>query len=117
MEMLTRQRCLHHPERQAVARCPGCGSFHCRECITEHDGRVMCAGCLKQLLKPQETGKGKRGVWVKRATSIMAKAGAAIVGVFVVWLFFFLCGKALVAIPTSFHDGTVWKTGGMGDDE
>ena len=37
--------------REAVARCPECTQFFCRECITEHDDRVLCSACLKKLAR------------------------------------------------------------------
>ena len=46
---LTHQRCFHHSHREAVARCPECRQFYCRECVTEHDYRVICATCLKKI--------------------------------------------------------------------
>ena len=52
MTALAHQRCFNHALREAAARCPGCGNFFCRECVTEHDDRVLCAACL-------ETGKTK----------------------------------------------------------
>jgi hypothetical protein len=46
------QRCSNHAGRTAACRCPACQSFYCRECITEHDGRMLCASCVqKQSLK------------------------------------------------------------------
>lgn len=51
-------KCLIHTAREAVARCPQCRQFFCRECITEHGGRVLCAPCLaKQARTANETGK------------------------------------------------------------
>ena len=46
--LLAHQRCFNHATREAVARCPECHHFFCRECITEHDDRVLCTGCLKK---------------------------------------------------------------------
>jgi len=46
MQDLTHQRCHHHQFREAAARCPECGRYFCRECITEHADRVLCASCL-----------------------------------------------------------------------
>ncbi len=54
MPALASQRCLNHATREAVARCPECGHFYCRECITEHDDRVICASCLKKLVQQAE---------------------------------------------------------------
>ena len=41
--------CKIHPAREAVARCPECSSYYCRECITEHEFRMVCASCLAKL--------------------------------------------------------------------
>jgi hypothetical protein len=30
-------------------------------------------------------------------------------GVMVVWFFFYLIGEGLLSLPTSFHEGTLWK--------
>jgi hypothetical protein len=51
MSALVHQRCFNHATREAVARCPQCSQFFCRECITEHDDRVICAACLKKLAR------------------------------------------------------------------
>ena len=42
-------RCRRHPDRPAAARCPECGEAHCRECVVEHEGRILCAACLTRL--------------------------------------------------------------------
>lgn len=110
MEPLTRQRCLHHSERQAVARCPECSRFFCRECIAEHDDRVLCAGCLKKLAAPQ--ARATRG---SRTWRMLIQLTQVCCGLFVVWMFFYFCGRALLAIPAKFHDGSVWKM--QGGDE
>ncbi len=99
---LTLQRCLHHPDREAVARCPECTRFYCRECIIEHDDRVLCADCLKRLAR----AAGKRTArfaWAPRFLFCM-------LGIFMAWLFFYETGNTLLLIPTSFHDGTLWKS-------
>ena len=48
---IAQERCFNHAFREAVARCPECGRTFCRECISEHDDRVICAFCLKRLSK------------------------------------------------------------------
>ncbi len=99
---LAEQRCLRHAAREAVARCPECGHSFCRECIAEHDDRVLCADCLTRILRKVE----KRG-------SIMARLGTALLGVIGIacaWFFFYCLGESLARMPVSFHDGTVWET-------
>ena len=59
MQNLAHQRCFNHAVREAVARCPECGQCFCRECITEHDDRVVCAACLKKLTRQYGAGEAK----------------------------------------------------------
>src|SRR5436190_1898205 len=101
MRSLSQQRCFNHALREAAARCPECAHFYCRECITEHDDRVICAACLKKLAGLPFTQRGGF-VTVLRALQCMA-------GVLLVWLFFHYLGQTLLSVPSSFHDGTVWK--------
>lgn len=102
MSSLHHQRCFHHALREAVARCPECGHFFCRECITEHDDRVICAGCLRKLRSGEN--RVHRG-----AGAVLARGGQVLMGLLLAWLFFFLAGETLLKLPSSFHDGTLWR--------
>lgn len=54
---LQRQRCFNHAEREATARCPVCKRDFCRECITEHNHRMLCRSCLASApARPSHTG-------------------------------------------------------------
>jgi len=97
---LARQRCTHHASREAAARCPECRRYFCRECITEHEDRVICASCLKQLV-----GKKTGRLHPLRSLGTMT---CLITGFLTLWLCFYALGQMLLAIPTSFHDGAVW---------
>ena len=44
------QSCWNHETREAVCRCPECGRSYCRECVTEHAARLLCAACLRKAL-------------------------------------------------------------------
>ena len=101
MTTLAHQRCFNHAHREAVARCPECGRFFCRECITEHEDRVICAACLRRQVRPPLTQRG----WFVG----VIRLGQILVAVFVAWLFFRLVGEALLLLPSSFHEGTLWK--------
>lgn len=46
---LAHERCLRHDLREAAGRCPACRRYYCRECLTEHDHRLLCVTCLAQL--------------------------------------------------------------------
>lgn len=101
MSTLRLQRCLHHPIREAVARCPDCANFFCRECTIEHDGRVICAGCRRKLALRKEERSALLARWLG--------AGQVLASVLVLWICFFLFGKMLLAIPATFHEGEVWE--------
>ena len=105
MQNLLYQRCFNHATREAVARCPECGSFFCRECITEHDDRVVCSACLKKLARVPLT---RRPAFVK-----MLRLVQCLAGLMLAWFFFFLVGDALRKIPTTFHEGTLWHVDWM----
>ena len=101
MQNLAHQRCFNHAVREAVARCPECGQCFCRECITEHDDRVVCAACLKKLTRQS----------VARHTILVRLLHFArcVFGIMIAWFFFFLIGDGLLKLPASFHEGTLWQ--------
>ena len=103
-EELEHRRCAHHGEREAVARCPRCGRFFCRECIAEHAGRVLCAGCLAA----SDHGDARRPALLRG----LVPALQLTLGVLLIWGCFFYLGQALMAIPAEFHEGTIWQAGG-----
>ena len=105
MPSLIHQRCFNHATREAVARCPECAQFFCRECITEHDDRVICTACLQKLARIPLL-KRPAFAGALRATQCLA-------GLFVAWFFFYLVGTALLALPAAFHEGTLWQVGRM----
>ncbi len=101
MSSLLQQRCLHHPGREAVARCPECRRYFCRECVVEHDDRLLCAACLEQWNRARVVRKvrwGFVGEWLIAGGSLM-----------VGWMFFYFMGQALLAIPDAMHEGTIWR--------
>ena len=55
MEVYNPQTCFQHPDREAVVRCPSCRKYYCRECVTEHDDRMLCSNCLAALTAPHQT--------------------------------------------------------------
>lgn len=105
---LAHQRCFNHATREAVARCPECGQFFCRECITEHEDRVLCTACLRKLVHvPTAKRRGFAGA---------LRFAQCLLGLIMAWFFFYLVGETLISLPSSFHEGTLWQIGG-GDQE
>ena len=83
-------------------RCPSCHRFFCRECATEHEGRLLCAQCLAAV-GAAAASKGR-----SRARVFFATAGwiaAAIGGLLFAWVVFFYLGAALARAPFDFHTG------------
>lgn len=99
---LSSRRCSNHPHREAAARCPACGRFFCRECVVEHEARVLCASCLAAILHPPR----KRG---RKVLGLIGHAARVAAGFLLLWLFFYYLGRILLVIPASFHEGTVWR--------
>ena len=108
MSTLALQRCLHHAAREAVARCPECARFFCRECIVEHEDRVLCAGCLARLTTVPP-------VALRRGRSVTPLVGAG-AGLFVAWLAFYFLGRMLLAVPGDFHASKIWKSDWLRSD-
>ena len=102
MSSLVHQRCFNHVQRESVARCPECGHYFCRECITEHDDRVICAACLAKIARAPQLRR--------RTLAGLGRAAACLLGVIAIWFFFYLVGEELLAIPSSFHEGTMWQS-------
>jgi len=101
MSDLSLQRCLNHASREAAARCPSCAQFYCRECITEHEGRVICAACLRKLAGvPLFQRRGLTSFW---------RVSQCFLGLLAAWFFFYLLGETLLRLPSSFHEGTLWQ--------
>ena len=55
-------RCWNHDAREAVCRCPGCGRPFCRECVSEHEARLLCVGCLASASRGRVAGGGRARV-------------------------------------------------------
>lgn len=91
MTPLIDQRCFHHPSREAVVRCPVCRRYFCRECVTEHDGRMICASCAAEDA-PEAVRQSSTLKWI-------AGAGA---GFLLAWLIFYYLGVTLARIPSDF---------------
>ena len=102
MPAIAQQRCFIHAGREAVARCPECRNAFCRECVTEHQGRVVCAACLRRI--GAASSQRRRGMRRIIAGSVFPACGLALA-----WACFYAIGRLLALIPASVHDGTIWS--------
>ena len=89
------QRCAIHPEREAAVRCPSCARFYCRECVTEHQGRMICAHCVAQINAPAPEKRSAGVMW-----SLLCVGGFLFA-----WMLFYYLGMSLARIPFAFHGG------------
>lgn len=103
MKSVNNKGCYHHPQRDAVARCPECGKYYCRECVTEHEDRMLCSRCLSFQIEK----RSKRSfTWLQKTVVPIQ----ALVGFLMLWYIFFLLGQLLLTIPHAFHEGTIWQS-------
>lgn len=102
MKGLSRQRCLVHNEREAVARCSACTHFFCRECIVEHEGKMICSTCLRK-----STGQKEKKT-VRKPGRVLPGL-FLFVSVFFLWSMFYSMGRSLLRMPNEFHSSTIWK--------
>jgi hypothetical protein len=84
------QRCWNHELREAVCRCPACSRYFCRECVTEHESRLLCAACLQAIARAAPARrKGSRAVLGPLA---------ALGGLSLAWAMFYVGGEILLEI-------------------
>jgi len=98
---MMQQRCFNHEFREAASRCPVCLRYFCRECVTEHEDRVLCTECLKKIVAHEGVQAG--------AFRRMLRGLLPVAGLLMAWLFFYALGRTLLSIPVPIHDGTVWQ--------
>ena len=104
---VAKRTCGIHVEREAVAQCPSCRKFFCRECITEHDYQMICAGCLAALLE----GKGDDETAQKRAgiSGPVLTVVQVVSGVMLVWFVCFTIAELLRQLPPDLHSGSMFE--------
>jgi hypothetical protein len=98
---ISSRRCFIHPDREAAARCPDCERYYCRECVTEHEGRVLCSSCLKKVRR-QPLARRFRLATIGRLVQCF-------VSFVILWTIFYYLGHGLLNISSVFHEGTVWE--------
>jgi hypothetical protein len=103
MPGLTEKRCRNHRLREAVARCPECGRYFCRECVTEHERRLLCTDCLQKWQAAAKSG-------ARRASTVLT-LGHFMAGSLLAWAVFFYLGRILFSLPAEFHEGSIWQSG------
>jgi hypothetical protein len=91
---LIQQRCWRHSSREAVARCPECARFFCRECVVEHVGRMICSDCMARKATAAAAGRFSTARW-----SFFAAGGFLLA-----WVIFYYLGVMLARVPSDFFE-------------
>jgi hypothetical protein len=86
------QRCSNHSLREAAVQCPSCKRYFCRECVTEHQGRMICVSCVTIHGAASPRPAFKPG-WILTSAA----------GLLIAWLIFYYLGQSLTRIPLEFH--------------
>ena len=92
------QRCWNHEAREAVCRCPECGRSYCRECVTEHQARLLCAACLQKIERRDRSSRRSRSF----------PAALALAGILFAWLLFYGAGEALILLTSRLEQAS-WQ--------
>ena len=94
------QRCFNHANREPVAKCPHCNRFYCRECITEHNRKLVCSKCLEEITSKDE----------KKSNTMVALCEFLImlIGFSGVMFILAILGWFLMQIPNDIHTGAKW---------
>jgi len=100
MQPLASLRCNHHASREAAALCARCQRPYCRECVTEHEGRVLCTSCLGL---PAASSKRR---W--RLGPVLLSGGVLCASLASLILLFVLLGKALLSLPSEQFQNHIW---------
>jgi hypothetical protein len=95
MTQFGQQRCFVHPSREAVALCLECRRAFCRECVVDHDGRLICAACLARLRAPVARGN--------RALRQLFSAATAVLAILLCWILFYMAGRLLMLEAPAHH--------------
>jgi len=99
-ENVTQQHCWNHPVRGAVCRCPVCHRAFCRECVSEHESRLLCAACIRASVAASDRARVRR-------TSPVLFTAMAFASTLLAWAIFFSIGQIIMESVT-LADRSAW---------
>jgi hypothetical protein len=91
MSAVVMHRCFLHDAREAAGRCKDCARFFCRECVTDYDGRILCASCIRARVSAVNLGSEGR----RRFPALFRNGLAALSALLIAWATFYLAGVIL----------------------
>lgn len=102
MKNLNATKCFFHGTREAEARCPTCGHFYCRECVTFFDGKLVCSSCIA---KSNPETKPVQKSSFRKIVSFLPLSFYF----FLLWVVFYLVGYRLMQVWADTHNQNVWE--------
>ncbi len=100
-ENVTQQHCWNHPVRGAVCRCPVCHRAFCRECVSEHAARLLCAACIGASVAASVRARA-------RNTAPVLFTAMGFASVLLAWAIFFSIGQIIMESVT-LADRSAWR--------
>jgi len=100
-ENVVQQHCWNHAQRGAVCHCPACHRPFCRECVSEHDSKLLCAICIKASVSAADGARARRMAPLWMATMAVASTLLA-------WAIFFSLGQIIMESVT-LADRSAWR--------
>ncbi len=95
MSVFTERRCFVHPVREAAGLCVSCRRSFCRECLVDHDHRLMCGSCVAQTVRDSGARPHSRA----RLLGIAALPVALLIA----WAAVYVAGRILLLNDTTRH--------------
>ncbi len=106
--MAESMRCYRHPNRETRVSCATCGRPICTDCMRQTDVGIKCPDDAR-LPRGARAGVMKSGQVVR---SVLAGAGVAAAGVFVVYALFLLPFTLLLSAAAGYGAGTLINRAG-----
>lgn len=100
-ENVAQQHCWNHAVRGAVCRCPVCHRPFCRECVSEHEARLLCAICIQASVAGSDRGRSRRG-------SPLLFTAMALASTLLAWAIFFSLGQIIME-SVSLAEHSAWR--------
>jgi hypothetical protein len=95
------QLCWNHPVRGAVCACPVCRRSFCRECVSEHDSRLLCASCIQAAVAAPVPSSGRR-------IARLLVPALALASTLFAWAIFFSLGQIIME-TVGLADRSAWR--------
>jgi hypothetical protein len=95
MSTFATRRCFIHANREAASLCVTCRRSFCRECVVDHEGRLMCNACLAKATKRPATRESRLAILTGPINILCA--------VVLCWFVFYMVGRGFLLLEPVRH--------------